>query len=76
MEKSWVPLMQKHFNPRSREGSDDKSRDVTRDRVYFNPRSREGSDQSYQYRFSTGAISIHAPARGATAKSLYRILKQ
>ena len=22
MEKSWVPLMQKHFNPRSREESD------------------------------------------------------
>ena len=35
---------------------------------YFNPRSREGSDDGFQIcTFRTVSISIHAPARGATA---------
>ena len=35
--------------------------------MYFNPRSREGSDISAAaWRYSPRAISIHAPAKGAT----------
>ena len=33
---------------------------------YFNPRSREGSDKGYAIIANLVAISIHAPARGAT----------
>ena len=36
----------KHFNPRSREGSDHSSRRADRVRYDFNSRSREGSDAS------------------------------
>ena len=57
----------KNFNPRSREGSDGNGIKIEVNGSDFNPRSREGSD------YSTGgptlcssAISIHAPARGAT----------
>ena len=35
---------------------------------YFNPRSREGSDASKISLFSSTAISIHAPAKGATMR--------
>ena len=34
--------------------------------VYFNPRSREGSDGWMKTDTRTTAISIHAPAKGAT----------
>ena len=58
-----------YFNPRSREGSDKLSvlvQPVVID--YFNPRSREGSDRlSITSSTLTKSISIHAPARGATA---------
>ncbi len=38
----------------------------------FNPRSREGSDQMVQYPLLVEKqISIHAPAKGATAKTTY-----
>ena len=33
---------------------------------HFNPRSREGSDTNPQNKAQTQAISIHAPAKGAT----------
>ena len=33
----------------------------------FNPRSREGSDRRAKIRYAKAHISIHAPARGATA---------
>jgi len=36
------------FNPRSREGSDEKFPDMFRGDRGFNPRSREGSDRSAQ----------------------------
>ena len=36
----------------------------------FNPRSREGSDDSTPSYLQEYLISIHAPARGATAKSV------
>ncbi len=57
-----------NFNPRSREGSDIKKKNIGFFDFNFNPRSREGSDcevcsgDCYHYR-----ISIHAPARGATS---------
>ena len=38
---------------------------------YFNPRSREGSDSDASDRFSNLAISIHAPAKGATVDRVY-----
>ena len=34
----------------------------------FNPRSREGSDRSRHTLHGSKRISIHAPAKGATAK--------
>ena len=59
---------QKNFNPRSREGSDVRIHLQFQFRHYFNPRSREGSDCSVLCLFGSGiCISIHAPARGATA---------
>jgi len=55
------------FNPRSREGSDPcRNRQGDR-REDFNPRSREGSDEVKQLSVTIEDISIHAPARGATA---------
>ena len=38
----------------------------SRQRLHFNPRSREGSDVHFDLRRLLGAISIHAPAKGAT----------
>ena len=41
----WVCKGNPHFNPRSREGSDQfPQREYTQDQMDFNPRSREGSD--------------------------------
>ena len=40
------------------------------DMVNFNPRSREGSDGSDLYKAGQMAISIHAPARGATRSQI------
>ena len=55
------------FNPRSREGSDILCpRESFRRWTYFNPRSREGSDMLSVVVYDIPAISIHAPARGAT----------
>ena len=57
------------FNPRSREGSDMRSKRCAMPGCYFNPRSREGSDQAFMP-FGIGhvPISIHAPVRGATRR--------
>ena len=41
------------------------------DRYHFNPRSREGSDKGYAIIANLVAISIHAPARGATLEYDY-----
>ena len=38
----------KNFNPRSREGSDDSIRAISKTYVNFNPRSREGSDAIFR----------------------------
>ena len=55
-----------NFNPRSREGSDRRAGKIGILFPYFNPRSREGSDEAAKSGLCVFAISIHAPARGAT----------
>ena len=56
------------FNPRSREGSDYRCTWQLHRRHDFNPRSREGSDRLAGALVHHLIISIHAPAKGATAK--------
>ena len=57
-----------YFNPRSREGSDRAKGAKPWQLADFNPRSREGSDQQGKpQEIRRQSISIHAPARGATA---------
>ena len=56
-----------NFNPRSREGSDLAGIALFLALYYFNPRSREGSDaRALDEVMQVDAISIHAPAKGAT----------
>ena len=55
------------FNPRSREGSDFSQNFARLILLNFNPRSREGSDATVGTCNCHASISIHAPARGATA---------
>ena len=57
------------FNPRSREGSDGQSHRVCSLLPGFNPRSREGSDAEFKAAVENSAVSIHAPARGATCSN-------
>ena len=59
-------ILFRHFNPRSREGSDRTSIIKFIIIFYFNPRSREGSDACGFEIIAGGIISIHAPAKGAT----------
>ena len=60
-----------NFNPRSREGSDNFFIIFNWIVYNFNPRSREGSDISRTIAgASSSVISIHAPAKGATANWL------
>ena len=54
------------FNPRSRVGSDVCFTEFYHTANYFNPRSRVGSDSGPIANLPTHAISIHAPAWGAT----------
>ena len=61
------------FNPRSREGSDCTKLLSSKIWLNFNPRSREGSDDMTGYLDAEGTISIHAPAKGATATTLLRL---
>ena len=56
-----------NFNPRSREGSDRQCHNQQYSVSYFNPRSREGSDFPTMDITKVHAISIHAPAKGATS---------
>ena len=63
---SFVYLL--YFNPRSREGSDYVGGFMITLYSDFNPRSREGSDKILFCTFTIFfSISIHAPAKGATA---------
>ena len=69
-----ISLGHRDFNPRSREGSDDFLFATCYSINYFNPRSREGSDgQSVSAESIHIAISIHAPARGATIFSILHL---
>ena len=58
-----------YFNPRSRTGSDRAVPDPAPATVHFNPRSRTGSDFTITPPKDQHAISIHAPARGATGQA-------
>ena len=55
------------FNPRARTGRDSRRTDGLRSRWCFNPRARTGRDGSMLLRGQEWDVSIHAPARGATA---------
>ena len=69
--------LNKDFNPRSREGSDDGDVIASIHCCDFNPRSREGSDSQYFKISIVKPISIHAPAKGATVIELeYDCLKK
>ena len=54
------------FNPRAREGRDAPKSVAVSARRSFNPRAREGRDISGVPSATVSAVSIHAPARGAT----------
>ena len=55
------------FNPRAREGRDRTTRQQSRLVMPFNPRAREGRDLLPEADRARIQLSIHAPARGATA---------
>jgi len=56
------------FNPRPRAGGDRLCRRLVLPHQGFNPRPRAGGDhESYRCRIRYASVSIHAPARGATA---------
>ena len=56
------------FNPRTREGCDDILSSSTHHCLSFNPRTREGCDAPGAGEVAMAlSVSIHAPARGATA---------
>ena len=64
-----------HFNPRSRGGSDGKSLPGCRQVRNFNPRSRGGSDNMPNLSGVNIQISIHAPAEGATAFAVKKLVQ-
>ncbi len=55
------------FNPRARTGRDRVKRTPLSKPACFNPRARTGRDVALAEGARAGAVSIHAPARGATA---------
>ena len=55
------------FNPRAREGRDPKQAKKQGFLRSFNPRAREGRDYERPRAIQMLEVSIHAPARGATA---------
>ena len=63
-----------NFNPRSREGSDVAALAICDANTNFNPRSREGSDKLVFAVTNPSNISIHAPAKGATAVPIGKII--
>ena len=62
-----------NFNPRSRKGSDIMSESDNCGLLYFNPRSRKGSDANTAMSNNGTAISIHAPAKGATPTDMFSL---
>ena len=62
----------RHFNPRSRKGSDSNRLFIQLYHIHFNPRSRKGSDDPVRDEIIiSDGISIHAPARGATISPMH-----
>ena len=55
-----------YFNPRTREGCDDRISKWCYNDYNFNPRTREGCDEVKGFVSTVELISIHAPAKGAT----------
>ena len=55
------------FNPRAREGRDQGWAYIMTLYYCFNPRAREGRDKIEDGEIIHNSVSIHAPARGATA---------
>ncbi len=58
------------FNPRSHEGSDDSVFETISWQNRFNPRSHEGSDLPWLDLPRKFPVSIHAPTKGATFRSV------
>ena len=72
-----VGMSGNRFDPRSRTGSDRIDIRALTASVRFDPRSRTGSDSDACHFSDSRAVSIHAPARGATcARSLDEFLLQ
>ena len=57
------------FNPRARTGRDGFSARTPSSGPSFNPRARTGRDPALRHAGPTQKVSIHAPARGATASA-------
>ena len=55
------------FNSRARKGRDSRAPTALRRRGCFNSRARKGRDGKAPHRKAVRKVSIHAPARGATA---------
>ena len=61
------------FNPRARAGRDMSSRTRLELLGCFNPRARAGRDKSHPIHRACKRVSIHAPARGATARRAHAV---
>ena len=67
--QNYIRVELQSFNPRTREGCDFAVVRWTFYLTSFNPRTREGCDLEKLICFCLQTVSIHAPARGATAYS-------
>ena len=64
-------VLDRGFNPRARTGRDSGCSSRTGSTVGFNPRARTGRDADAVRLVPHRVVSIHAPARGATARGLF-----
>ena len=62
-----VDIIHNSFNPRPRAGGDLNYLKGIKLKDCFNPRPRAGGDSTLIKTLTNGKVSIHAPARGATA---------
>ena len=60
----------RYFNPRARDGRDCMTFAASSSDSHFNPRARDGRDVAARALLPAAAISIHAPAMGATTRAL------
>ena len=65
---AYSPMLSSNFNPRTRKGCDKHVISGVSILLHFNPRTRKGCDVEQRTVKEAKHISIHAPARGATAK--------